>query len=274
MFDIYDLLILFITGSVGGVLAGLLGIGGGLVYVVAFTYYLQFFGLSDVEIVKYLVSNSIFGVFFAGVSGTIKQIRTKNFYFREVIITAVPGILAALITSFFIVKYDWYSKERFAVFFILILLIFALRMFWPIKPKGLVVTRSDLPPVNFIITGFFSGMLSALSGLGGGIILIPILAGMMRLKIVKASSISLGMMPFFALAMSLYYGTEQLAPIEFAGTIGYLIIPLVLPVALGVVIFAPLGVRIAHKLPGKAIRIIFGVVMLLVIVKMSYQFYF
>jgi uncharacterized membrane protein YfcA len=59
----WELLLMLIVGGAGGFLAGLLGIGGGLIYVVVLSYYFNQFVLDDVEIVKYVVSNSIFAAF-------------------------------------------------------------------------------------------------------------------------------------------------------------------------------------------------------------------
>ncbi len=275
MFSLYDLLILFLVGSTGGVLAGLLGIGGGLVYVVAFTYFLQRFELGSVELVKFIVSNSIFAVFFAGLSATIKQIRNKNFYFREVIITAGPGIAGALIISYLIVNFDWYSRDKFSILIILLLAVLGFRMFRQGSKKGGTVIRDDLPAKSYLTSGFFSGTLSALSGLGGGIILIPVLSGFMRLNIRMASSISLGIMPFYTLAMSIFYALAHGSPvINIPLTIGYIILPMAIPLAIGVVIFAPVGVYLAQKIPGAIIRVLFAIVIVVVMIEMISEHFF
>lgn len=269
MFELTDLLILFLFGCAGGVLAGLLGIGGGLIYVIAISYYLQQQGLDNVELVKFTVSNSIFAVFFAGLSGTIKQILRKNFYFREVIVTAIPGIAGSLIVSYFIVSYNWYTQAQYNSVIIIILGILAYRMLLPEHRKTLYL--DDLPAFYFLTGGFFSGVISAFSGLGGGIILIPVLSGMMRLNIIKAASISLGIMPLYTMAMAIFYAFAYTGPpMEFPWNLGYLILPLAIPLALGVVIFAPIGVKLAHRLSKPVLKFIFGILILLVIGKMIY----
>lgn len=269
MFELTDLLILFLFGCAGGVLAGLLGIGGGLIYVIAISYYLQQYDLNSIELVKFTVSNSIFAVFFAGLSGTIKQILRKNFYFREVVVTAFPGIVGSLIVSYIIVSFNWYTLAQYNTVIIIILAILAYRMLLPEHRKALYL--DDLPPFYFMIGGFFSGAISAFSGLGGGIILIPVLSGMMRLNIIKAASISLGIMPLYTLAMAVFYAFAYSGPpLDFPLTFGYLILPLSLPLAFGVVIFAPIGVKLAHRLSKPALKLIFGILILVVIVKMVY----
>lgn len=272
MFSLYDLLILFGVGSAGGVLAGLLGIGGGLVYVIAFSYFLQRYDLGDIELVKFILSNAIFAVFFAGLSATIKQIFNRNFYFREVIITALPGVVGALLVSFLILQFDWYSRDKFSIIVIVLLGILGLRMFKPAKQVPGSISRDDLPASSYLISGFFSGTLSALSGLGGGIILIPVLSGFMRLNIRMASSISLGIMPFYTLAMSIFYGMAHGSPdVNIPFTMGYIILPMAVPLALGVITFAPLGVFLAQKLPQPVIRLLFAIVIVFVMVEMIFE---
>jgi len=260
------------VGSIGGVLAGMLGIGGGLVYVVAFGYFLQRYDLSSVELVKFILSNSIFAVFFAGLSATVKQIMNKNFYFREVLFTAVPGVAGALIASFLILNFDWYSRDKFSLLVIALLCVLGYRMFRPASNKKHNLVRDDLPPKNFMSSGFFSGALSALSGMGGGIILIPLLSGFMRLNIRMAASISLGLMPFYTLAMSIFYALAHgSADMDIPFTLGYLIFPMVLPLALGVIIFAPVGVYLAQKLPRTVIQLLFAIVIVVVMLEMLFE---
>ena len=272
MFSIYDLLVLFGVGCAGGVLAGLLGIGGGLVYVVAFSYFLKQYDLSSVELVKFIVSNSIVAVFFAGLSGTIKQILNKNFYFREVIITAIPGIVGALAASYLILTYDWYTRDKFSFLIILLLIVLGYRMLFGSGKKRGDIVQDDLPAKSFVTSGLFSGAMSALSGLGGGIILIPVLSGFMRLNIKIASSVSLGIMPFYTFAMSLFYAFSHGSPnMDIPFTLGYIILPMALPLAFGVIIFAPVGVWLAQKLPKQALRMIFGIVIVIVILVMLFE---
>lgn len=271
MWALGDVAILIGVGAVGGLLAGLLGIGGGLVYIVAFTYYLNQFELSSVEFVRFIVSNSIFAVFFAGLSGTIRQIIQKNFYFRETLITAIPGIVGALLLSYLLVSADWYTQEKFSLLVIALLALLGYRMFKRSKytSQQMEIVMDDLPAKSYAISGLFSGILSAVSGLGGGIVLIPVLSGFMRLNIRIAASISLGIMPFYTLAMSLFYGFwHGASSLSIPGTFGYIILPMALPLALGVIIFTPAGVWLAQRLPRRMLQFLFGILIILVSVQM------
>ena len=91
---------------------------------------------------------------------------------------------------------------------------------------------------------------------------------MQKLKIKKATSISLGVIPFLAVASLIVY---SLATPEQTGTygIGYLSPQLVLPMVVGGIITAPFGVKLSKKLSEKTIRMLFVLILLLVISRMA-----
>lgn len=267
MWAFTDVLILLGVGAIGGLLAGMLGIGGGLIYITAFTYYLGNYDLSSAEFVRLILANSIFAVFFAGVSGTIRQMIQGTFYFRETLITAIPGTLGALLFSYILTVSDWYTQDKFSLLVLALLLVLAYRMFRPQKANNATnaLVMDDLPAKQYALSGFFSGVLSAVSGFGGGIVLIPVLSGFMRLNIRLAASISLGIMPFYTLAMIIFYGLRHgNASLDIPGTFGYLLFPMVLPLAAGVVVCTPLGVWLAQKIPRKVLQLIFGILIVVV----------
>lgn len=255
----------------GGLLAGLLGVGGGLIYIGAFTYYLSQYDLHSAEYVRLILANSILAVFFAGVSGTVRQVLQGNFYLKETIITAIPGTVGALLIAYLMTVYDWYTQEKFSILVLVLLVVMAYRMFRRSK-KGsaaAILDVNDLPSKQYAFSGFFSGLLSAASGFGGGIVLIPILSGFLRLNIRMAASVSLGIMPFYTLAMSIFYGLRHEAvSLEIPGMFGYLLLPMVLPLSVGVILFTPMGVWLAQKLPNQALQLIFAVLIVVVSIEM------
>ena len=133
--------------------------------------------------------------------------------------------------------------------------------------------KNTIPLSRYPIIGFITGIVSALSGLGGGVVMVPLLAGFMKLKIKKTTSISLGIMPFFTLAMTLYYFlTNVPAGNNIPGAIGYIIPSLVIPMSLGVILCSPLGVLLSQKLHPVTIRIIFAIVLSLVIIRIIFVY--
>ncbi len=281
MFTVVDYLLLFGFGALGGLLSGMLGIGGGIIYVIVLNTFLERYGLKDEELVKFVLSNSIAATFFAGISGTIKQRAKGNFYPREILVTGSAGIVSALAVTYSIVHWNWYSKEIFSIFFMAILLLMAINML-ATRNKNSTATNAQVTEpykpffgrsiYGFIAAGVATGAVSSLTGLGGGVVLIPLLA-LIGVDMKRAASISLGIIPMQALAMGLYYAsTSEKSTPQLPDSFGYIIFPVLLPMLLGVILVAPLGVRIAHRLSQQQIKIMFGMVVVLIFAKTLYSY--
>ncbi|MFY0674526.1 MAG: sulfite exporter TauE/SafE family protein [Bacteroidia bacterium] len=260
--------LLIIAGLFGGFLAGLLGVGGGVIFVFVLSLYFESIGIAGDELPRYLISNSIFATFFAGVSSSLKNRKLQSFHFKEVLLCAVPGAISALIITYFVTNFNWYTRQKFTLFFVFLLLFFFFRLLKKQKEPTISDLNEQVNGVGISLIGALSGVVSALSGLGGGVIMVPLLSQVLKLPIRKASSISLGVIPFFALSMSLFYGLsgEPLETVKYS--LGYLVFPAAIPLALGVIIAAPFGVKTASKLPARVIKIMFATLLAVVALKM------
>ncbi len=265
--SLYEIIILLLLGGLGGLLAGLLGIGGGVIYVLIFNYYLHKLGIPDSIIVPSIIANSMFAILFAGVSGTYKQWKNKNFFPNEMIIAGLAAAVSSISFSYMISKGTWYTKESFSIFFIVLLVSIALRIFT--QRKKVEQENSQNPNMlSLSITGLISGTIAAFSGIGGGVIIVPILTDIIKLPIKKATSISLGVISIMALFTSLYHAMTSVAS---GGTSSLLVFSLAIPVAIGSLIAAPIGVQLANKLKPSQIRIVLFLFLVSVIIKMIFN---
>lgn len=258
--------LLIVAGLLGGFLAGLLGVGGGVIFVFVLSVFFEAYLPAESDLPKLLISNSIFATFFAGVSSSLKNRKTGTFYLKEVLLCAFPGTLSALILTWTITEFNWYSKERFTVFFVGLLLFFLVRLLKKSKPS--LDEAVSIKPIWFVIIGLFAGVVSGLSGLGGGIVMVPIMTEMLRIPIRKAASISLGVIPFFAFSMSLFYGFTESTQIDIPFSWGYIVFGAALPLAFGVIVAAPLGVTASKRLSPRVIKVMFASVIAIVVLKM------
>lgn len=265
MQEMISFITLLLLGSVGGILAGLLGIGGGVVYVLIFSHYLLSYQLNDSAIVQATIANSLFAILFAGVSGSYKQWKNKNFYPSSIFITGIAATIGSIFFSYLISVGDWYTKDRFSWLFITLLLFIAFRLFTQ-RNKNKFEQDNDANKVQLFSTGLISGTISAFSGVGGGVIIVPILTDIVKMPIKKATSISLGVISIMALFTSVYNIVLHRFILSDVNQVIYF--NLAIPVAIGSLLAAPIGVQIASKLEPKQIRIIFIVFLILVISKM------
>jgi uncharacterized membrane protein YfcA len=259
-------LFLLIAGIIGGFMAGLVGIGGGIVYVFVIPIALKLMGVPDAEIAQYTIANSIFAIFFASTSANYTLIKMKNFYYRPVIIIGLFSIITSLLTLQFIVNTDWYDIKKFNIVVILLLvymLIFTLLN----ARKNYRFPIKKIKIWQFGIVGLCSGLVASVSGLGGGIVIIPLLNTIMKTDIKKASSISSGVIMITSLVMTIFNMTEK-SRFPFDNyNLGYIVFPVGLTLAAGVVVTSPFGVRTAAKLSSKTISYIYASILLIVIVK-------
>jgi uncharacterized membrane protein YfcA len=271
MIDNYDIIFLILLGGLGSFISGYLGVGGGIVYVPILDYFLSKLGFQNDELVKAILANSLFTIIFSGIIASYKQYKMNNFYPKEVSYTAVTGVASVLVMTWLIGIGSWYSKILFNYVFASMMLIVLARMFLVNKVQH--ATDVAVSKKSYAITGFITGLTTALSGLGGGVVMTPIISEILRQPFKKASSISNGVIPFLAFTVGVFNLTQKpnlnIHPWQF----GYIIFPIVLPMILASFIFAPLGVRASHASNPKLTRIIFSSLIAIILTKLIYEIY-
>ena len=258
--------ILLLIGLLGGALAGLLGVGGGIIFVPTLMELAQRLGLQGKQAIIFTIANSIFLTLVSGLSGSYKQYRKQNFFWQPALFMGLGGAVASVLVSAFVVPQPWYNKNHFAQFFSLILLFGVYKIYTQNQQNSL-----QKPVSNAVITtiGVVAGGIAAVSGLGGGIVMIPLMTVFAHFPLKKATSVSLAAIVPISLAMVLFY-TQKPTDIALPYSIGILDFKTILPLAIGIVLGAPQGVAFAAHLPEKYIRTAFLVLSILVIAKLNF----
>lgn len=246
----------------------MLGIGGGIIYIVVIPVTLQHLGVPMNELVQYTIANSIVATLFSSASANYYLIRSRIFYLPEVLIIGGFGVVSALVVLHGIVNTHWYSRGTFNVIIVLLLIYMLL--------KTLVNAVKTLPPENnepegrrlkLGLAGLASGAVSALSGLGGGVIIIPILNSVFKMDIKKANSISLGVIGITSFTMTISSLLESPRYPFHYYNVGYVIFPVVMALSAGVMIASPFGVKAGNLLSSKLIGYLFSFFLALVIIR-------
>lgn len=264
-----DIALLLMAGAFGGFLSGLLGVGGGIIFIPILDVVLTQYGIAEEE-VKFILANSLAVIIFTGTFNSYRQYKAGNFFPRYILYTALPGILTVLLGSWLITLGNWYDKKTFNIVFAVVLIPGVIRMFWANREPS--DAREHIPPSRFSAVGAVTGIFTAFSGLGGGLVMIPAFVNILKLEMKKAVSVSAGVVPFFALPSVLYYMTQK--PIQEGIALnhtGFLIYPIVIPMIIGSLVTVPIGVKLGHSIPPAKAKMVFAVFVVLVLIKMFWE---
>jgi uncharacterized membrane protein YfcA len=129
------------------------------------------------------------------------------------------------------------------------------------------MSNSPATPHGKLVTaGAGAGLISSLTGLSGGIFLVPILRNWMNLPVRQAAFISSGAIVLSNLA-ALVFSLKASPAQPIAGAWGYLVPAVAVPLIIGVVVAAPFGVRLATRLSTKTLTGIYIAFLLLAIAR-------
>lgn len=250
-----------LLGIVAGVLAGLLGIGGGLVLVAALAWLLPLFGVPQDAIMHTALASSLASIVLTGASSARAHARRGSVLWPTVA-WMVPGLLlggwlgSGLAVALDDVVLRW------------VVAIYCLVAAWQIGfgRSRAPADGSEVPAPRgwpMSLAGGGIGALSAVVGIGGGSMTVPLLVwrGVRPVRAVGTSS-ACGV----AIGLSSAVGYALHAPpgaLPALG-VGYVYLPAAIGVALASVLAAPWGTRLAHRLSGEALRKVFALFLLLV----------
>ncbi|MBS3913215.1 MAG: sulfite exporter TauE/SafE family protein [Bacteroidetes bacterium] len=273
--DWVEWIVLPLVGAVGGFLAGMLGVGGGIIFVPLLTWLFNRMGLSNAEVVKYTLANSIFLVFISGVSGILKQRKIGTLNWQKALWIGIPGAIVSLIWSYFIQQGNWYKKESFQLVFLSFLVISIANMLMGNKKNATEEKEVSIPgfrPLELVVS-MLAGSVVALSGLGGGVIMVPMFRMFLKMPMRSATALSLSIIPILSIApLANYLSTVPHETAKVAHT-GYISWPYALPIAIGVAIFAGIGLKTAKKIPVFYLRIIFAALSTSILIKTVYDIF-
>jgi uncharacterized membrane protein YfcA len=277
-------LTLILIGSIGGLLAGIMGVGGGLIFIPVLTYLFSQHGLPTDEIVKFTLANSIALVFASGISGIFRQYRMGIYNFKNSLSVGIPGAAAAALTSYLIQQGSWYNNQRFSYVFLLFLLISISNMLFVPDPRHPSPDprlpspdprhpSPDPRTLKPIFVGLLAGSVVSLSGLGGGIIMVPLFRMFLKMPTKSATALSLSVVPLLAILPIIQYINQPSVPNLPLWHTQYLVWPYYLPMATGVIFFSSFGQKLATKMSAISIRVIFALLSLTILIKTVYELF-
>jgi len=264
-------ILLLSTGLIGGFLGGLLGLGGGVVFAPVLLFYFQQIGVPDAALLPLTIGTSLCAVLITMFSTTYAQHRKGALRIQVALFSGTVSASIALIATIAISTQSWYDKRYFQLFFgaMLLLVTWRMVMYKPIV-GGADVERTDQKSILMAIGGI-SGFVSALTGVGGGTILVPAYHRFLNMQMTVATATSSGtilMTSATAILGYLYQGWgKHILPFSFGYVDGLAAVLLAFPAILS----AQWGVGAAHKINTLWLKRIFAAFSLFISLRMIYN---
>lgn len=249
-------------GALVGFLAGLLGIGGGLVVVPALVYLLTYLGISNEVIMPMALATSLSAIVMTSSSAAFAHHKNKNIPWEItkplMFVVALGALLGAFIA-------DHLSAKALTNFFAVAVILLASYMLLSIRASQSREMPSTLK-LQFI--SLITGVIASLMGMAGGAILVPVLTyfGMPLRHCIGIATVCGVMVALFGSLGYVISGfNNELLP---EWTLGYIYLPALLGIVLTSSMFAPVGVKYATKLPVQTLKKFFAIFLVLVALKM------
>ena len=158
-----------ICGSIGGFLGGLLGLGGGIIFVPALFFIFTLYGINSDHIMQSAVSTSLACVIISSLSATIKHNKNKLINWI-VFYKMVPGLIAGSIAGALLIT--MLSSGTIKIYYgVLLLLISVYLILDKNNMDKIIDTKNKYRFIN--IFSFFTSSISTLLGIGGGTLTTP-----------------------------------------------------------------------------------------------------
>lgn len=255
-------LMLLAVGAFAGVLAGLLGVGGGIVLVPAFFYVFQTLGYDAPQLMQMCLATSLATIIVTSVRSVMSH-NKKGAVDWNILRSWAPGIVTGAIVGMLVVS-QLRSATLQAIFGVLALIVGLYigfgRAEWRLgqaMPKG--ITRAALSPGV--------GFLSVLMGIGGGSFGVPLMS-LFNTPIHRAVATAAGfgvLIGVPAVIGFLFVDTGPGAPPFTLGAVNLVAFSIIIAMTL---ITAPWGVKLAHAMDPKPLKRVFAVFLVLVALNM------
>ena len=238
-------------GAFSGFIAGLLGLGGGLIMVPALLYLLA--GSTDQTVLMHTaVGTALASMVFTSISSVWAHHRHGAIHWHN-FNKLTPTILLGAFSGAMLTKVMSFDSMR--LFFSLFVFSVAVIMYFGLSSAAHV---DSLKKWVWQITGYIIGLVSAVVGIGGGTMTTPFLTyNNVDIKNAIATSAAVGMP--IAVAGVLGFIVAGWNVESASGDLGFINAQALMSIVAMSVLFAPLGAKVAHNVDGKKLKKFFAI---------------
>ncbi len=243
------------VGAVAGLMAGLFGIGGGMIIVPVLVFAFAGQGFSADVLVHMAVATSLATIAFTAIS-SVKAHHEKGAVDWDIVLGLSIGILGGAFVG--VLTADWMSGVALQTVIGISALLVAAQMGFGLQPKP---TRQVPGKAGLAGAGGFIGWASAICGIGGGSLTVPYLTWCnhpMQRSVATAAACGLPIALVGAVSNVVIGWGNPALPEE---TFGYVYWPALIGIVITSVPFARLGAKLAHKLSPQKLKKLFAVLL-------------
>ena len=258
------ILVYLLVGAVAGILAGLLGIGGGLVIVPMLVLCFTVLGIAPVHLMHLALGTSMACIIFTAVSSSLAHHR-KGAVNWPIVKRISMGIIVGTFAGAWLASR--LSTGFLKGFFVIFLYYVAFQLILDKQPPA----SRDFPKgTGMLSAGGLIGIVSSLVGIGGGSLSVPFMMWCnmpVRNAIATASAIGFPLAVAGTLGYVINgYHAASLPPFS----IGFVYLPALVGIVTASVLTAPFGAKLAHSLPIPLLKKIFAFLLLVLATKMAW----
>ncbi|HUJ87998.1 MAG TPA: sulfite exporter TauE/SafE family protein [Burkholderiales bacterium] len=254
--------IYLVIGAAVGFLAGLLGIGGGMVMVPVLVFVFTAKGFSSDNLMHLSLATAMATIPFTSAS-SVRAHHVRDGVDWGVVLGMLPGLaLGALLGA---LVAGAIPSRPLAIFFTVFIFYAAFNMFRNVRPKA---TRQLPGRLGLGLAGGVVSFLASFVAAGAAFMTIPFMTWCnVPLKRAIGTAAALGF-PLALASTAGYVYAGWRAPGLPDGTLGFVYLPALGLIVATSVLTAPLGARLSHRLPVHRLRVVFGLLLLALALRM------
>ena len=245
-----------LLGAVAGLLAGLLGVGGGLIIVPALLAIFSSQSLPAEQLMHLALGTSLASIVFTSLSSVYAHQQHKAIVWQA-FWQLTPGILLGSYLG------GWLASQLSSDFLRPVFALFEISVgLYMLSGYQIHSHKTSAGIAEQTLGGSIIGAISAIVGIGGGTMTVPFLLWQGQ-SIHRAIATSAACGLPIAIAGSLSYLVNGWSA-QIPAAAGYIYLPALLGIIISSMLFAPLGARLAHRLPVLQLKRIFALLLLLI----------
>lgn len=278
--EVSHVVLLVSAGLVGGYVAGLTGLGGGIIFAPVLLFHFQSIGVDDGVVAQLTIGSSLMCSMLASIASARQQYARRSVDPR---IAAVVGLLSAVsvvLVSLFVTTAPWFDARVFRGVFAALLIVVSLRMYFDRSDDH---SRQDEARerqgsqsaghglAKLAAVGLMAGAVSTTAGVGGGVILVPAYKRWLGLSMHAATGTSSATIVIIALVGTVNYailGWDN--PNITSTSVGYVDVVRAALLVSGAIASARWGVAHAHRLHSTTLRQGFAVLIVIVALSLAW----